>query len=329
MIAEKFYLPKLTGALLIAAMALPAHAQVSHFGWVRADYGVGANRYGKAYGSDRLGVSQVALGIKSEHDNVTLIGVVGTSLFSNDNTPAQIGVKDAFLIWKEVGGSSFTLSVGAQPFLFGLKPNGYPGDRSLQPSLEYGQAGAFAVAQQAGLSVLVNHPLGNTGKVTFGLFDHLSKNADDTEGSTLFKNAFAQVRFDRLGVGGLYGVAGFETRYVGGTVDANKPIFTVGAGLQKRTFDISFELVRLDKSISATSDNDQYLIAELTLLPSETSKLYLDFAKAQELDARTLRAGIVRQVRKNLAAHVEVSSDKVLGSSSNVQSVDFRLTVTY
>lgn len=315
--------------LTIMSIVTALGAQVNHFGWVHADYGYGKDRYGDANGGDRLGVTQLALGIKSVRDNLTLIGLIGANALSGPGSTGAIGLQDAFIVWDKIGGSQFGISVGVQPLLFGLKPNGYPGDRSLIPSLEYGGAGGMAIAQQAGPSIVMNYAVAEGSTLFLGLFDHSSTNLAGTEGSSLFTNVFAQAKFTKLGVEGLYGVVGFESRYVGGAVDGSKPVFDAGLGIKVNQIDVSAEVISLDKGMSGTAGNELYVIAEITYDASPESKIYFDWGKAKEMDVQTIRAGTAYNFTRNLTGHLEYSMDRMPSPFSNISSFDARLSLNY
>lgn len=299
-------------------------------GFIRTDYGNG-DRYSKSGGEDTLGVSKAALAVKGKYQNVDSVFVIGTENMTNNTTATgDVTVKDAFLVWKDIAGSKFKLSVGAQPILFGLKPNGYPGDRSLQGSIEYGGAGAFAVSNQAGPSIIAHYDFTPVTNLSFGAFDtdETTSTPKTTDGSTLSQNLFAQIRSKDFFIKGLYGAIGYENRYVGATIDSSKPIFDIGLGFKNTLFDLSYEYIALDKNITNTTDDERYHIVELTVNPTKKLSLMLDWANADELNVDTIRAGFVYWINDRFDFHAEYSKDDPdVGNS--VDSIDLRLTFSF
>lgn len=113
-------------------------------GFIHADYDTG-DRFSNLVGKDVLGISNAALAITPTTEGIKGVFVIGTTALTDGNINpdhnGQVGIKDAYIIVgynKEVG---FSFSAGAQPLLFGLKPNGYPGDSSLQGNIDYDAAG--------------------------------------------------------------------------------------------------------------------------------------------------------------------------------------------
>lgn len=134
-------------------------------GFARVDYGVG-NRFGDAAGDDQFGISKMALVTETRWEDFSFVGVLGATILADQ--PVDTELKDIFVTWRNLFGSKASLRAGAEPLLFGLKPAGYPGDRSLVPSIEFGGAGAFAVSNQAGTSLVFDVPLGSNFKFQGG-----------------------------------------------------------------------------------------------------------------------------------------------------------------
>ena len=314
-----------------------ADIDLSLGGWIRIDYGVGTDRFGARKGSDRLGVSQYAMVTNVQFsEDIALVGVVGGTVFS-DGTSDDFDIRDAFMVWDNLFGfQNLTFKAGAQPILFGLKPNGYPGDHSLQPSVEYGAAGLFAVSQQAGPSVLLLQPfeiMDSTlsGTVSVGAFDHDTENDTLDDGSSIADNYFAQVKFDRVLLEGLYAVLGIENRYVGGRIDSSEPIVDIGIGFGNELFDASFEYIHIDEDLLAPAiltDNEAYYVAEFAVNPFENVSLYFDWARAQEANVETYRLGMSCDIESWLNFKLEVSQDN-LKRGEDPESVDARITLTF
>jgi hypothetical protein len=292
---------------------------------------VAGNRISDANGDDQLGNVIAALETDVEFENFKFVGVLGGSIFSGQ--PADTGFKDLFLVWNAIGGTDFTARAGAQALLFGLKPAGFPGDRSLESSLEFGGAGAFAVSNQAGPSVIVEHPLAGLGRLEVAVFDTsatTSGTAGSLDGSGVYRNFFAQARLEHLGLEGLYGVLGYEGRYVGQTsggtrVDSTEPILVAGLGFASERFDLSLELQTLDENIAETADTESYTIAELTVFASESLTAFLDFADADELGNSTLRLGGILDMNAHASFQLEFAHDEIDGAS-DASSVQGRIT---
>ncbi len=305
-------------------------------GWARIDYGIGNDRYGREKGGDRLGVSQYALVTSVQfNEDISFVGVVGGTVFS-EGSSESFEIRDAFMVWDYfLAVEGLTLNAGAQPILFGLKPNGYPNDHSLQPSVEYGAAG-FAVSQQAGPSVYLTQKIyfmedaGLMGKIKIGAFDHDEENTMGNDGSSLDKNYFVELKIDQLFLEGLYGVVGFEKRYTGADIDSSEPIFDVGLGFTNDLFDISFEYIDIDRDLinPALTDDEQYLVGELTIKPREDLSIYADWAKAEETDVETTRIGVSFDHESWLNYKLEVSRDDIR-NGEDPESVDFRVTLSF
>src|SRR5215831_3101342 len=315
-----------TGIAFSTLAATGEQLDVSVGGFIRADYGVG-DRYPVSSGGDRLGISKAALSVTAQQDDIKGVFVVGGQALTDGdpNNNGNVGIKDAFIVVGAGKTQGFWFSVGAQALLYGLKPNGYPGDRSLQPSIEYGGAGGFAVSQQAGPSIVGTYAFTPNESLRFGAFDLNSSNAHaaPTNGSKLTNNFFLLWRGANLFDTGLYATAGAESIYVGGTVDTSRVLASAGIGYKQGIFDASIEYVHLDKDIVARPDDERYIIAEFTVQPIPDWTFYADYSNGHEIDAKTYRIGANYQWRKHLAFSVEGSKDDV--RAGNVQSLDLRL----
>ncbi len=296
-------------------------------GFIRADYSVG-DRHGDTQGDDSLGVSRAALATKFHKDNITGVLVLGTGNTTDlgGSFRGDVVLADAYVVWDRIAGSKFSLSAGAQPLLFGLKPNGFPVDRSLQGSLEYGAAGAFAVSNQLGPSIIGTYAFSDQWSLRAGLFDQ--RDGDDAlgVGSDLSDNYFFQLRGTGLFETGLYGSIGYEKRYVATTGNA-EPVIDIGIGYQNDTFDVSFEYISIDRALAQTLEDETFLIAETTWNATDTTSAYFDFARATEADINTYRIGMWRDISSIFRVTGEFALDKIRGN--NAQSVDLHLTVSY
>lgn len=339
--ATRLLITALLATLVVTptADADPFPGESSIGGWIRAQYGNG-DRFPEEDGEDDLGVQQAALLGKWTYKNLEAILLIGgTNLTSDDNDDdGDIRIRDAFIVWKEIGGSGLRLTAGVQPLFFGLKSNGFPGDRSLQPSIEFGGAGGFAVSQQAGPSVLLHYDVNDVFTISGGFFDTSSSTAayfeqtglGDIDGSSLDSNYILQAKLSpHRGDTGFYFFAGLEGRYIGDEIDDTKAIVDLGFGYRARRFDISIEAVQLDEEFTRSADDEVYTIAELTLYPSERVSLYFDYAMADEAEIETLRAGLQYKIASPLTFTVEYSDDDLGPGFDSVSSGDVRLEFSF
>ena len=327
-----------TALVSTAAMAegevAGADPTIEFGGFIRADYGSG-DRYPLDRGEDQLGVSKAALATTVRHEGVTGVFVVGAERLTDgsSNADGDVDIKDAFIVLGDPEGPGFSWSFGAQALLFGLKPNGYPGDRSLQPSIEYGGAGAFAVANQAGPSVIGVYRAGDAFNIRFGAFDLDADNATGfapaTDGSDLSDNAFVQIRANDLFGSGLYASAGAESLYVGGAIDDSHHLAAAGVGYRRGPFDISVELMRVDAEIVGLPEDERYLVTEASFDLTHRWTAYADWADARELDASTVRLGAHYKYSRYVTLSSEYSRDKFGALARDVDSVDVRITFSY
>ena len=335
-------------------------------GFVRADYGNG-DRYSAADGKDRLGFTKSLLLLSASTEDIKAIldfGGTGLTQVGSGSGTSDIGIKDAFIV---IGGSKpagFSFSAGAQPLLFGLKPNGYPSDSSLQANVDYGSGGAFAVSQQAGPSLIGNYRFDANLSIRFGAFDLAESNTGNTttatNGSKITKNLFVLVRGSNIGGTGFYGTIGAEEIYVGlqggplGTqgsgpvggavVDQSKGIYSVGAGYLQDAFDVSAEYISLNSAIVNTRSNERYIRLHGSYLPIDEWTIYADYSNGHEIGLSDYRLGAKWQFRRHLSFTAEYSKDKYESSNEvynpgtglygakpppNAQSVDLRLTFAF
>lgn len=330
------------GALVSSMVLADARLTVDDYpvdlswsGFIRADYGNG-DRYAAADGEDRLGVTKALLLLTASTQDVqAILDFGGTALTDSNVVPGNggnnVGIKDAFIIVGAGKVTGFSFSAGAQPLLFGLKPNGYPSDSSLQPNIDYGADGAFAVSQQAGPSLIGTYKFTPDLSVRFGTFDLAESNAVNTttpatNGSKLKDNLFLLLRGNNLGGTGLYGTVGAERIYVGGSgalvgstsfpvVDSGRGIYSAGVGFKQSLFDVSVEYIHLDKAIVNTRSDERYIRAHAEVHPAPQWTAYADYSNGNELGASTYRIGGAWQFRRHLGLTVEYSRDQF--SSTN------------
>jgi hypothetical protein len=309
----------LTSTLALADATLSVDdvpVDLAFSGFVRADFGAG-DRYPTADGEERFGSSKNLLLLSATTEDVKAILDFGGTIFNDTNINGRgtddgsVGIKDAFIVVGAGKKTGFSMSVGAQPLLFGLRPNGYPGDSSLQANIDYGAAGGFAVSQQAGPSIIGNYFFTPDESLRFGAFDLAASNSVNvttaTNGSKIKDNLFLLWRGDNLAGIGLYATAGAERIYVGvagspiGTavlaepiIDGSKTIYSAGAGYKNELVDASIEYIHL---------------AAAAVMPAPGWTAYLDYSNGHELGASTYRVGGIWQFRKHLAFTAEVSKD--------------------
>jgi hypothetical protein len=175
--------------------------------------------------------------------------------------------------------------------------------------------------------------------VTLGVFDNNLNNGTGagapSYGSNILENQFLQLTLHDLGVAGLYGFAGAERAYVGGAVDEAKPIFDVGAGFKQAFFDLSAEYIHLDrdiflgKGLFVPPDDESYIVTELTVTPWPKFAAYADYARADQLDAQTVRVGAKYNSHECLAWVLEWSLDDGSNSGGTLQTVAARAHFAY
>jgi hypothetical protein len=298
-------------------------------GFIRADYGNG-DRYSVADGEDRLGFTKSLLLLTATTQDIRAVLDFGGTGLSQSQGGSDIGIKDAFIV---IGGdkvTGFSVSAGAQPLLFGLKPNGYPSDSSLQANIDYGGAGAFAVSQQAGPSVIGTYKFTPDLSVRFGAFDLAESNTGDaataTSGSKIGDNLFVLLRGNNLGDTGLYGTVGLERIYVGlaggplGTqgggpiggamINGSKAIYSAGVGFKQKAFDVSVEYIHLDQSIVNTQSGERYIRAHASVQPVTDWIVYVDYSNGHEINVADTRLGAIWQFRRHLSLTGEYSRDE-------------------
>jgi hypothetical protein len=336
-------------------------------GFVRADFGTG-NRYPVADGEQRFGSSKNLLLLSATTEDVQAILDFGGTIFNDGVNNGSVGIKDAFIVVGANNKTGFSFSVGAQPLLFGLHPNGYPSDSSLQANIDYGADGGFAVSQQAGPSIIGNYRFTPDESLRFGAFALAESNSVNvttaTNGSKIADNLFLLWRGNHLGNTGLYATAGFERIYVGvaggplgnvggPVIDTSKTIYSAGAGFKNDLVDVSLEYIHLDATIANTANDERYLRAHVAVTPAPQWTAYADYSDGHELGATTYRIGGKWQFRRHLALTAEYSKDVFSSTNdvysgasaefqrtspaylygttppSNVESVDLRLTFTF
>jgi hypothetical protein len=92
-------------------------------GFVRADFGTG-DRYPTAEGEERFGSSKNLLLLSATTEDIQAILDFGGTIFNDGVNNGSVGIKDAFIVIGANNKTGFFWSVGAQPLLFGLRPNG-------------------------------------------------------------------------------------------------------------------------------------------------------------------------------------------------------------
>jgi hypothetical protein len=343
-------------------------------GFVRADYGNG-DRYSSADGEQRFGTTKSLFLINMNTEDVHAVLDFGATILTDTNSGGDasgtVGFKDAFIVIGDAKPTGFSFSVGAQPLLFGLHPNGYPGDSSLQANIDYGAIpGAFNVSQQAGPSIVGNYKFTPDLSVRFGAAGGeftgtpYATNLNLTNGSKVQHNVFVLLRGNNIAGLGLYATAGYESIFVGGPYDGEKPIYSVGVGYKQDLFDVSVEYIHLNQDIidatlaltttgigtQLVNGDERYIRVHASVSPIDHYMLYADYSNAHELGANTFRIGGQWQFRKHLNLMLEYSRDDYSGSNGlsdtvdnidgsttttavvpnrNVQSVDARLTFTF
>jgi hypothetical protein len=335
-------------------------------GFVRADFGTG-DRYPTAYGEERFGSSKDLLLLSATTEDIQAILDFGGTIFNDGVNNGSAGIKDAFIIIGANNKTGLSWSVGAQPLLFGLHPNGYPGDSSLQANVDYGSnRGSFAVSQQAGPAIIFNYKFTPDLSVRFGAFDLAASNATNvttaTNGSKIKDNLFILGRGDNLGGTGLYATVGAERIYVGASgtpiggagyaVDDSKTIYSAGVGWKNDFIDASVEYIHLAAAIVDEESDERYIRAHVAVSPAPQWTIYADYSNGHELGVSDYRVGAFWQFRKHLRFTAEYSKDVYTSTNelyndssyngspvtsanyglpqpANAESVDLRATFTF
>lgn len=334
-------------AAMLVLMGSPAFAasfevQSALFGYMRGVYGNGS-RYGAINGYDRIGLSQFAVGVEAKmKDNYRFVGLFAADVLSTGGSGANVGIKDTFIDIASVANSDFGLTLGAQPFMMGLKANGYPGDHSIQPSIEFmnifgteSTAGdltrrSFAVSQQAGPSGVITYNMNKENRVVVGAFDTDEQAPTKKRGSAVHQNIFGYFKSDRLAIDNLKFFAGWETRFQGVSTNGateygeTYPIYDVGAAYKIAMVDVSVEYISVDKHFSGTKSNETVMVAEAEGHINSRNSIYIDYGNAKEMEVTTWRGGYVHHVNEHLLAQAELSQDVFGKGLSGAATAEFK-----
>jgi len=309
--------------------SVSSEVDVSLSGWARFEYGIGDERYGEGNGDDTFGVSKAALETHASYGDFELTTVLGTTIMSTEDDD-DLEFKEIYMDWNGLGGSSVDMTIGIQPLMFGLKPNGYPGDRTIQPSLEYGGAGGMAISNQDGAILAFDVPVGPLG-LELAVFDTDASTNDGAlvggDGSSLWDNWMAQLRYDGGDDNGFYASAGIEGLYSGDT-DDTETLWAAGVGYTCEFADLSAEYIGISEELAGTADDETYVVVELTVNAMDDTRIIVDWATADEADVDTLRAGVHYDINDHVVAMLEWSNDD-FDTGEDVSSVDGRLTFMF
>ncbi|PCJ13531.1 MAG: hypothetical protein COB04_16370 [Gammaproteobacteria bacterium] len=319
--------------LPLSIMAMPVQAadavDLEVGGFIRADAGFG-DRYDDELGDDRFAISRAALSVTASYENVKGVFVIGTEPDSA-GSDGDVDIKDAYIVLN--CSCDFSVSLGQQPLLFGLKPNGYPGDRSLNPSVEYlvgPLSNGGGVSGQAALSAIGDYRFNDVVNVRFGAFDQTIETDDDIEGSSISDNLFVQLTLNDRKGSGLYGNIGYETSYA--DEDESFTTITLGAGYSNDLVDASVEVFNIDAGLNGF-DDVTIIVAELTVEVDESNSVYIDYSNADDDDFEidTYRLGLNHSMNKYTTLSAELSRDELdIGfADAEVDSIDFRVTFSY
>jgi hypothetical protein len=315
----------LTKLDLVLAAEMP---KVDFFGWLNAEYGRSSSsgQLGGSKGKDRFGIQQSAIGLKASKDKYEGVIVIGgDNLSSGDGNGSNYAIRDAFIVYNDKEEGNFKFSVGAQPILFGLKPSGYPGDRSLRGSVEYGGAGGFNVGFQGLTSAKFDYYISNF-EINAVAFD-TNESSGANSGSSIDKNTVLQVRFKDLVTDGLYGNIGMERKYLG-SKNKSEAIASVGLGYDHNFFDFSVEYISLDKQFTSTTKDEAVWVAELTGKFSKKLLGYIDWAEASEANISTARYGAKYALNDFSSLQIEYGKER-RSSTSKPESFDIRWQIKF
>jgi len=296
-------------------------------GFVRGDIGNG-NRYERNDGENRFGITKAAVKLSRRQNNFKGVLVAGTKGSYDGTTDGDVNIKAAFVEARDIAGSGVTVSAGVQPLLFGLKPNGYEGDRSIHGSVEYGAGGGLPVARQSGPAIIAKADIGAVN-IRGGMFTFRESTsfALHDSGASLNDNYFIQAYAKNLFGSGMYGVMGYESVYVNENA-RSEPITSIGLGWKWKYMDISAERISMAQDIADTVGNESYTIMELGLKTSTKTKLYIDYSETDRSRVNTLRTGINYRYSDYLEMSLEYSEDRY-DTRKDIQSLDFRIAMNF
>jgi len=301
-------------------------------GFIWGDVGFG-DRYDGS-DDDQVNIEKAAVSVSPEYKNTRASIMFGVDNILSDD-PGSNGSNDdieaveAFVgIYWDLAGGKLDLTVGKQGLLFGLKPNGWVGDHSVNQGLEYGSGNGAAgpginVSGQVQTSVIVDWSLdensNDSWSVRAGLFD-------GTGDTSMTDNWFIQGRTDNLLGTGVYGNVGYEQVDVGGSSEG---IISIGAGMVIAKFDLSLEYQGIDQAIAGTAGDETQIIAEAMWNYNEDWSFYLDYATSDELDFDTTRLGAVWDYNEHFYFQLEYANDSSNINALDVNSIDLRLAFTF
>lgn len=354
-------------ALLAPAGAMAAgDVDLNIGGFIWGQVGFGDRYDGPDGDDDQLGVSKAALTVSPEYMNTRGVVVLGVDdlfneeHFSNGNAGSNQGnndgdiqMKEAFIGIKfDVAGGELDVTLGKQPLLFGLKPNGWVGDRPIQDGLEFGGADGLNVSGQVQTALIANWTFGSdaggssasslgadgTWSFRLGLFDtdeYLGGGAQN--GSTVTDNWIIQARGDNFFGTGLYGSLGYE-RLFQENVNSEEGLISVGIGWSAGDLwqngggvDVSLEYQDIDSAIAQTPNNkdETQLIAEVSVDVMTGLIGYLEYATADELDADTIRLGAIWTYNDHVDFMAEYAKDKFSSASGQPDDDSFDLRAAF
>lgn len=263
------------------------------------------------HGNSNFGVTKAAFLTKVNRGHLAGKFLLGGSKLAKPNADT-FGIKVAVLEINDLLDSMMSISIGAQPFLFGLKPNGYAGDRSIRHGLEFSEYVKGGLSGQAGPSLFVNLKPNEMIAIRLGAFDH-EPVEKQLKASGLHKNLLAKVEF---ATGAIRVAAGYEHLFLP-LADKSKGIIQAGVSYDTDVFDISLEYFNIHKDISGTEDNESLLVAELTVKAFGDTGLYVDYATALKGKTTTIRGGVTHMLASGLSAQLEYGRDKADSASGN------------
>jgi hypothetical protein len=338
---------------LISALLAPAGAmaagddvKLNVGGFIWADAGFG-DRYDNS-DDDRLGVFKTAVTLSPEYKNTRGVLVLGSdNLFGQDQFSTgndsgdngDIKAQEAFvgIKWNALGGE-LDVTAGKQPILFGLKPNGWVGDRSITFGPEFGGAGGLNVSGQVQTAIIADWSFGadSGGSMVssvgpegvwvfrFGAFD--TDDGDVAGGTSITDNWFGQVRAENLLGTGIYGSAGYEQVDVAGSSES---IISVGAGWRWDKLDLSLEYQAIDMALAGTLDDETQFIAEATYNINQNWSAYVDYAVQDEADTDSIRVGTTWMYNEHVDFTAEYSDDSYDIGALDGSSIDFRMAFSF
>jgi hypothetical protein len=215
--------------------------------------------------------------------------------------------------------------------LFSLKPNGFPGDRSIRASLEYGALNSLQVGFQGERSIKFDY-FHEYFDLDLGFFDTNVQSSDGTDGSSFADNLMAQFKFKNILIDGTFANLGWQQRYLGQQtsadnsstedIDENRSIVAAGFGYENESLTLTVEYLNFDKAFALTDKNEETWVVEFDYKFSKYFWGYADWAEAAQRNVATQRYGLAYEISTQSTLQIEFNADRGLKSSGETYNSD-------